>query len=157
MLLQHRIVPLSVQLLPSLSHKSLEACVVLVARLTFIPGAAFVQQFVSCNGLHRACVASILGNPSSSDSPSLVSQPGDAVIVEALHLFSNIARASAAHYPALNVRKRKKRYSSLYPCDAVLFCRNATSYRGFVRFCSTRMEMFVLVCARLSATCSGER
>ncbi len=36
----------AVQMLPLLSSKALEACIILVARLTFIPGAAFVQQCV---------------------------------------------------------------------------------------------------------------
>ena len=104
-LLQHRIVPSAVQLLPSLSSKALEACIVLVARLTFIPGAAFVQQFVSSNGLHNTCVASMLGPALQGGAGQQgAAQPGDAVIVEALHLLSNVARASAAHYPALQVR-----------------------------------------------------
>jgi hypothetical protein len=103
-LLQHRIVPSAVQLLPSLSSKAIEACVVLVARLTFIPGAAFVHQFVSSNGLQNICVASILGGVSHSTAVQpAAALPGDAVIVEALHLLSNVARASAAHYPALQV------------------------------------------------------
>jgi hypothetical protein len=98
-------VPSAVQLLPSLASKALEACVVLVARLTFIPGAAFVQQFVSSNGLQSSCIASILGSVShGSAALQAAGQPGDAVIVEALHLLSNVARASAAHYPALQVR-----------------------------------------------------
>ncbi len=110
-LLQHRIVPSAVQLLPSLTSKALEACVVLVARLTFIPGAAFVHQFVSSNGLHSTCITSILGSVPHGSATQTAGQPGaghpgDAVIVEALHLLSNVARASAAHYPALHVRCR---------------------------------------------------
>jgi hypothetical protein len=46
-LLQHRVVPSAVQMLPLLAPKALEACIVLVARLTFIPGASFVQQYVA--------------------------------------------------------------------------------------------------------------
>ena len=106
-------------MLPLLAGKALEACILLVARLTFIPGAEFVQQcvvllpavvfcdtlcrYVSSNGLHKACVSSILGSDGSAVQQG-GGQPGDGVIVEALHLLSNIARASAAHYPALQVR-----------------------------------------------------
>jgi hypothetical protein len=102
-LLQHRIVPSAIQLLPSLSSKAIEACIVLVARLTFIPGAAFVHQFVSSNGLQSICIPSILGGVSNAAAQPAAALPGDAVIVEALHLLSNVARASAAHYPALQV------------------------------------------------------
>ena len=81
-------------MIPVLPPKALEACIVLVSRLTFIPGAAFVQQFVSSSGLHSACVTSILGPVYAASPQRGATQPGDAVIVEALHLLSNVARAS---------------------------------------------------------------
>jgi hypothetical protein len=49
-------------MLPLLTSKALEACIILVARLTFIPGAAFVQQyaiFLVALALSCACFCNI--------------------------------------------------------------------------------------------------
>ena len=148
--------PAAVQLLPLLKDKALEACIVLAARLTFIPGAAFVQQFVTSGGLNKACIASILGPLSSGAAPqpgaAPLPLPADAVIVEALHLLSNVARASAAHYAALQVVVVVVVVMMMM---MTLSFRNATCYPGCVGSCSTRVVTCVRVCARWWAICSG--